>query len=238
MCSLLQEIIDAHGGLRRWQALSDLVTEVEVEGQMFPWVPPQYSIPHSRIFFSLRRQHIVMLTDAGNLRFLIEPNLVSVFGERDAKLEVIRREEPVSWFWGGDGSWDLLRTAYVQGFGIRRCVTAPFLYTTPGFITEEVEPWEEDGEIWRVLKISFPSRIEVGARVQYEYFGSDGFLRRTRYSLNIPGFHDFVNYVCAYKNVDGIWLPTARQVFACDLAGRKRPDRMVAQSRLKNPFFS
>ena len=36
---------------------------------------------------------------------------------------------------------------------------APFLYTWPGFETEELAPWEENGEVWRPLKITYPDSI-------------------------------------------------------------------------------
>jgi hypothetical protein len=37
-------------------------------------------------------------------------------------------------------------------------LTQPFLYAYPGFEVEEIEPWEEHGELLRRLKVRFPKR--------------------------------------------------------------------------------
>src|SRR3546814_4504928 len=43
--------------------------------------------------------------------------------------------------------WDLLHLAYFCGYAGWNYLTTPFLFTYPGFETEEIEPWEEEGEI-------------------------------------------------------------------------------------------
>ena len=48
--------------------------------------------------------------------------------------------------------------AYFNSYALWTYLTIPFLYTYPGFITEELEPWYEDGEIWRTLRATFPEK--------------------------------------------------------------------------------
>lgn len=238
MSNLLQQVVEAHGGLRHWEQLSDLVTEVEVDGQLCPRFEVPTAIPRTKAFFSLRRQNIVMLDELGSQKFLIEPNLVSFSARRGDQAESMSAQTSELWRNASERKWDLLRTAYVQGFAIRHYVTAPFLYSTPGFSVEEVEPWQEDGETWRVLKIIFPPHIQTRARVQFAYFGDDGLLRRTRYNLQIEGGYEVASYVSEYDRVNGIWLPISRELLACDAAGHKRSDHPIARIRLLNSFFS
>ncbi|NYF79034.1 hypothetical protein [Granulicella arctica] len=238
LSSLLEQVLEAHGGLQQWQKLSDLVAEIQMEGHLCPPPAPSSAIPQSQAFFSLRQQRIVIVTDDGNRRILIEPHLVSFLGDQSTQLKVFPISERASWAACAEGSLDLLRTAYVLGFVIRHHVTAPFLYTGPGFIVEEIDPWHEDGETWRVLRIGFPLDIETPARVQYAYYGDDGLLRRTRYRLGSAEGTECVDYVSSYQQVSGIWLPVAHEVLACDSDGRRLPNKLLARIRLLHPFFS
>jgi hypothetical protein len=183
LTSLLDQVLEAHGGLQQWNKLSDLVTEIQMEGHLCLPPAPSSTIPQSHAFFSLRQQRVVIVTDDGGQRILIEPHLVSFLGDRGTQLKVLPISERAVWAACAEGNLDLLRTAYVLGFTIRNYITAPFLYTDPGFIIEEIDPWRENGETWRVLRISFPSNVGAPARVQYAYYGADGLLRRTRYKL-------------------------------------------------------
>jgi len=52
---------------------------------------------------------------------------------------------------------------------------------------EEVEPWHEGAETWRVLCAYFPGLVETDSLVQNFYFGDDLMLRRHDYNVNIAG---------------------------------------------------
>jgi hypothetical protein len=178
------------------------------------------------------------VTDGGSQRIMIEPHLVSFLGDRGGQLKVFPISDTAAWEACAEGNLDLLRTAYVFGFAIRHYVTAPFLYTAPGFTVNEIEPWSENGETWRILRIEFPPDVEVPARVQYSYYGPDGLLRRTRYRMGSDEATDCVDYVSSYQEINGIWLPLEHEVVPCDPDGRKRPVMPLARIRLLQPFFS
>jgi hypothetical protein len=235
---LLEQVLEAHGGLRQWQRLSDLVTGVQMEGHLCPRGSASTSIPESQGFFSLRQQNIVLVIDGGSQTISIEPDLVTSIENRGPRLKTLSIHELPSGVVSFDDRSELLRTAYVLGFAIRHYVTAPFLYLSPGFNTEEVASWNGDGEAWRVLKISFPSNIEARTRVQYAYYGQDGLLRRTRYKLDGSDSMECVNYVSSYDQVNGIWLPVSREISVCDSEGVRLPNQVLAKIRLLNPFFT
>lgn len=88
-------------------------------------------------------------------------------------------------------------------------LTIPFLYTYPGFVTEELPPWREDGETWRPLKATFPDSVASHSREQVSYFGEDGLLRRHEYTVDVMGGAGGVNYALDYRDVDGILVPTS-----------------------------
>lgn len=61
--------------------------------------------------------------------------------------------------------WDRFHLAYFASEALWTYLTSPFLYAYPGLITEEIEPWEENGEVWRRLRIEFPDTIESHTKV-------------------------------------------------------------------------
>ena len=79
----------------------------------------------------------------------------------------------------------LARGSSWQSYALWTYLTQPFLYSYPGFETVEIEPWEEDGETWRRLKVIFPGDIASHTREQTSYFGSDGLLRRHDYAVDV-----------------------------------------------------
>src|ERR1700730_6554892 len=95
----------------------------------------------------------------------------------------------------------LMRTRY----GL--ILTQPFLYAYPDFVTEEVDPWEEDGESWRRLKVIFPDNIASHAREQITYFGPDGLMRRHDYIVDVLGGAAGAHYIHDYQRSTGSWCP-------------------------------
>jgi hypothetical protein len=59
-----------------------------------------------------------------------------------------------------DTPWDDIH-AYFSGEALWTYLTTPFLYTWPGFVTEEITPIQVGGETWRRLKVTFPDRIKT-----------------------------------------------------------------------------
>ena len=90
----------------------------------------------------------------------------------------------------------------------------PFLYTWPGFITQEIAPIEVNGETWRRLKATFPENIKSHTREQISCFGPDGLLRRHDFTIDIIGGATGMLYATDYRDVDGIIIPTTRRGYA------------------------
>ena len=67
--------------------------------------------------------------------------------------------------------WDDLDLLYFAGYALWGYVNAPFMLRRPGFGVEEAEPWHEDGETWRALRVRFPDDVPAHSREQTYYFG-------------------------------------------------------------------
>lgn len=235
MSTLLEEIIDAHGGLQTWCSLTDLVTRFEIDGNVCAQATPmEFSV--AQAFFSLRHPYIIMTDQQGGPILMIDSDQIKVGESQDHSDPLFALET-----FALDASRQthhMRKASYSLARALRHYVTAPFLYASPGFVTEEIDPWNESGETWRVLKVTFPPHIEAPARTQYAYYGADRFLRRTRYHLDTSPLQEFVNYAHCYDRVDGIWLPTTREILGCDPRGHKIPDQHYASVHFVRPFFT
>ncbi|MEI9974973.1 MAG: hypothetical protein WDO73_24730 [Ignavibacteriota bacterium] len=100
-------------------------------------------------------------------------------------------------------------------------LTIPFLCTYPGFVTEEVDGWQENGEEWRTLRVRYPDSVAGHSREQTLYFGPDGRLRRHRYTVDVLNEAPGLNYASKYRVADGIMVPAERRVYAYDAGKRK-----------------
>jgi hypothetical protein len=122
--------------------------------------------------------------------------------------------------------WDDLHVAYFNSYGLWTYFTIPFLYTYPGFVAEELPPWEESGETWRPLSVLFPEEIASHAQRQISYFGPDGLLSH-EYAVDVLGEAKGVNYASEYRSVNGISVPLKRRVYAYDAAKQKIPEPVL-----------
>src|SRR3546814_14044537 len=91
-------------------------------------------------------------------------------------------------------------------------LTTPFLFRLPGFTSEEVEPWDENGETWRRLKVTFPEGVPSHSTQQTFYFDQSGLLRRHDYSVEIMGGTTSANYATDHKAFDGLIRSEERRV--------------------------
>ena len=57
-------------------------------------------------------------------------------------------------------------------------LTAPFVIADLGVEAHEIEPWQEDGQTWRRLSVSFPESIANHNREQVFYYDHDFYQRR------------------------------------------------------------
>jgi hypothetical protein len=96
----------------------------------------------------------------------------------------------------------------------------------PGVVTQEIDPWNEEGEVWRRLQVTFPDTIAPHSRVQTYYFDSDtGLQRRLDYSPDVNGNPPLAQYTSEHKDFNGLIVPTRRRVLL------RRPDNTAIHER-------
>jgi len=110
--------------------------------------------------------------------------------------------------------WDSLDRLYFAGTALWTYLNSPFLLAEPGLQVRELEPWEENGEEWRPLAVTFPDRFHTHSHEQVFYFDKRGLLRRHDYTAEVFGdWAKAANYCYEHRSFDGLVFPTRRLVY-------------------------
>jgi hypothetical protein len=125
--------------------------------------------------------------------------------------------------------WDQLQKAYFAGYALWNYTNIPFLFTRDGFRTDEIEPWQENGETWRRLLVEYLAHIASHSPVQTFYFGADDhLLRRHDYNVDVLGpDYPVANYAADHRTFDGFSFPTRRRVVPRDPDNTTRPGPII-----------
>jgi hypothetical protein len=238
MNDLLQVAIDAHGGLSRWNQLKKVNASLSITGEIWQVKGKPDILKDVRIEAELHKERLTTHFNGKGIRTVFEPNRVIV--ETEGGRLVDNRDDPRSAFRGHTRQtpWDDVHVAYFSSYALWNYLTIPFLYTYSGFVTEELAPWQENGEQWRPLKVTVPDSVASHSREQVAYFGPDGLLRRHAYTVDIMGGAAGLNYASDLRNVDGIVVPTKRRVYASDANNQKIPEPVLVAIDIREIAFS
>jgi hypothetical protein len=221
MNTLLEQAVAAHGGLENWKKLRSASATLDIGGAIWHVKGQPDMFAGIELEADLQKQHIAMQSRAAGWKSEYAPDLVRI--ESKAGNSVEERRAPRASYEGHtqQTQWDRLHALYFCNYALWTYLTIPFLYTLPGFHTEELPEWEENGEVWRRLEVTFPDSISSHSRKQISYFGEDGLLRRHDYTVDVMGGATGANYASNYRDVGGILVPMSRRVYARDAADRK-----------------
>jgi hypothetical protein len=228
MSDLLELAIAAHGGWERWQQLSRITAHVSVGGAIWQVKGWPDVFADARFEIDPHRQR-TEYSLSGNMarRGVYEPDRTALVSDDGKVIE--QRESPRKSFEGHTVAtrWDAQQLIYFAGYAMWTYLTTPFLLRLPGFRTEEIESWNEDGETWRRLKVGFPPNVPSHSAEQTFYFDHTGLLRRHDYSVEIMGGTSSANYATNPKSFGAIVFPTRRRVFAIGPDNRPLRDRVA-----------
>jgi hypothetical protein len=214
MNDLLDSAVAAHGGLERWNQVTAISVDGSIAGALWHVKGKEDALTHVRFKADTKRQLLTMDYIGQDKQSVFEPSRVVI--QRGDGTLVDARDEPERSFDGHhlETPWDDIHLAYFTGEALWTYLNMPFLYTWPGFTTEEITPIKVDGETWRRLKVTFPEHIKSHTREQISCFGSDGLLRRHDFTIDIIGGATGMLYATDYRDVDGIIIPTTRRGYA------------------------
>lgn len=230
--------IAAHGGLDRWNGYTSLTAHLRNGGPLWGLKGQDGVLADAHLRVDLHRQFAshFPVKEEGR-RTALTPKRVAI--ETDSGVVLAERDNPRGSFAGHvlETPWDELQLAYFAGYAMWTYLTAPFSFTMPGFETEELTPWEEDGQTWRRLKVTFPDDIATHSKEQTFYVGSDGLIKRHDYNAEVVAGGPAAHYPSEYREFDGIMIPTKRRVYALNEDGTANRDLLLVTIDLDGITF-
>lgn len=239
LSSLAQLAIDAAGGLDRWRQFETVSARLTNGGVLWPLKHQQGVLDDVRVRVSLRKEWASHWPfGAPDLRTSFQPHRAAIETAEGQTAEELL--QPRDSFKGHslDTPWTRLQLAYFAGYAMWTYLNTPFLFALDGVETEEVEPWREDGETWRRLKVTFPPDIATHSAVQTFYLDAEGLLKRHDYVTEVAGGTPAAHYVYQHEEFSGILVPTRRRVLRRAPDGTAAPEPLIVTINLSEVEFS
>jgi hypothetical protein len=239
MIELLAEVIDAHGGMDRWNAYEQVEASIVSGGGFFALKGVVQDSDPRRMTVRLHEQRSSVLPyGAPDQRSVFTPDRIAI--EKVDGTVVAERFAPTDSFAGHQmhTPWDPLHRAYFNGEALWTYLTTPFLLAGGGVQVEETEPWKQGGDTWHVLRARFPGSIETHSRIQDFFFDESRILRRHDYQVNIAGGFPAAQLISGHVRVGGITVPTKRRAYTRGPDRQPILDMLMVNIEFSNVEFS
>lgn len=239
LSSLAQLAIDAAGGLDRWRQFKTASARLLNGGVLWPLKHQQGVLDDVHVRVDLRKEWASHWPfGAPNLRTSFQPHRVAIETTEGQTVEELLQPRDSFKSHSVETRWSRLQLAYFAGYAMWTYLNTPFLFALDGVMTEEVEPWRENGETWRRLKVTFPPNIASHSTVQTFYFDAEGLLQRHDYNTEVSGGTPAAHYVYQHEEFSGILVPTKRRVLGRGADGTSIPDPLIVSIDLSEVEFS
>lgn len=235
MTQLKDLVIQAHGGLDRWQQFSQISADLVQGGVLWTLKGHPDTLARATVTVGLKEQWASHAPfGAGDRRSRFTPGRVAIEDRDGALLEEL--VQPRASFAGHtlQTPWTELQLAYFAGCAMWTYLNMPFLLAWPGVESEELEPWPTDNGDWRRLAVRFPAGIATHSAVQTLYFDAEGLLKRHDYDVEIAGNTPGAHLIEDYADVSGIKFPTKRRIYARQPDGSFSTEPLVVSIDLSN----
>ncbi len=211
---LVNEAIEAHGGIAYWNSLGALDADISARGFLFlAKRRPVLNRVRMRAYTTEPRFAFLDFPKPGQASELIGNNEVRIL---DSKGTIVaRRKNPRQFFRGirRQFIWDDLDFIYFAGYATWNYLTSPFLLARKGFVVDALKPLKGSlGHLAR-LQVTFPDDVPTHSRRQIFYFDEQRMLRRLDYTAEVVGGWAHAAHLCEdYQSFDKLKAPTHRRV--------------------------
>ncbi len=209
---LILKSIEAHGGLARWNQIEAVTATFHPDGLALQMRSQQaFSRQPTRVTVDTRRQKAIFdpFLKSDHLG-IYEPHRTAIETRGGAVVEELLNPRDS---FSAEVPWSGPQMIYFAGHALWTYFNLPFRLAGDDFRLQELEPWIEDGETWRAVKVIFPSEIATLCSEQVLYFDERGMIRREDYSVEVSQNTPVAHYVDGHQSFDGIVFPTRRRIY-------------------------
>lgn len=157
MNDLLALTINAHGGIERWKQFKAVSAHLVNGGALWSIKGKAGMLDDIHVTVDLHRQWASHTPfGAPNQHTSMEAERVAIETTDGTVIEELLNPRASFKEHTQETPWTNLQLAYFVGYAMWTYLTSPFTFTLPGYEVEEMEPWQENGENWRRLQVTFP----------------------------------------------------------------------------------
>ncbi len=211
---IVQEAIEAQGGMDYWNSLGALDVEITARGFLFTAKGrPILDRVRMRAYTSEPRFAFFDFPKPGQTAELMGNNEVRIL-DSEGKI-VAQRMNPRAAFSGVRRLffWDDLDFIYFGGYATWNYLTTPFMLARKGFQIEALGPLQGELGKYTRLRATFPDDVPTHSRQQIFYFDERRLLRRLDYTAEVVGGWAHAAHLCdEYRTFDRLIAPTRRKV--------------------------
>ena len=213
MNDLLALTIKAHGGAEHFNKFETFSARLMCDGILWAMTGHPGSVDDINVTTHLKKEatsHWPFINKDWNTAFT--PGHVAILNTKDEVLEELSNPRQ-SFGYTIETPWSRLQLAYFTGYAMWTYFNAPFNFAAPGYKVQELDPWEENGEVFRRLEVTFPKDVATHSPVQTFYIDKDGIIKRHDYNVDIAGGAAATHYLFDHVDVQGIMVATKRKVY-------------------------
>jgi hypothetical protein len=201
--TLLDQVLEAHGGLEAWRSAREIGAEIRSGGfaLLSKGIARPFRHYETRVAVDRPRTVIEPYPRPGR-RGVFEGDSVRI--ESDDGGTLAARHDVRRLFPGVRRRlrWDHLDGLYFAGYALWNYLTTPLLLTRAQV--------KEDG---RLLRVTFPPEIPTHSAEQVFHVDERGLITRLDYTADVIGGWARAKHRCdAYREFDGVMFPTRRRV--------------------------
>lgn len=208
--ALLDDVIDASGGLTRWNGLSRFTLHLTLSGSLLSQADLAGHFKDVIAEGSTRTPSVRFtgITD-GQRCGSFRPEIVTI---ESLDGEVLRAWHNPSLYDSRRASSsapdDQIHLVFLCGLAIWTSLVTPFFLANLDFTVDELTPWQENDDQWRRLRVQIPQSSFSNASELIFYFDNNARQRRMDHDLLGSQVAD---YSWAHQTFDGIVIPTLRR---------------------------
>jgi hypothetical protein len=207
--ALLDDAIEASGGLARWDRLKRFTLHLSIEGALFSRLGESGEFKDLIAEGSTRTQSVRFSGLTGGERYgSFQPDTVAIESLDGQVLRAWHNPNMALPGHAKDSPADELHLVFFCGLSIWNYLTTPVLLSRPDVQVEELPPWHGNAQPWRRLRAVFPPTIVTHSPEQIFYFDEDGLQRRTDHLF---WGTRVAHYSWAHQPFSDIVVPTLRR---------------------------
>jgi hypothetical protein len=208
--ALLDDVIDAGGGMARWNSVSRFTLHLSIGGALFSAAGHADHFKDVIAEGSTRTQFVRFTGITGGDKCgSFQPDAITI---ESLDGQILRTWHSPSLAFRGTGEHPLadeLHLIFFCGVTVWNCLTTPFLLAHPDVSVEELPPWRENNELWRRLRAQSSPNLITHASEQTLYFDERALQRRTDHDLLGT---KVAHYSWAHQTFRGVVVPTLRRL--------------------------